>query len=125
MTDNATLLKARQVAREQARQDMHNATRKVLVEEGLSVADIKKEAASMVDKAVKAVLNDMLAKGGLEKLIHAIVKEEISQAFGLKDNFKATFKNAVTDEFARFAREYIKQNLSINLIEGGPGAGSF
>lgn len=119
------LRKARQAAREQARIDMHNAARQAMAAEGLSVSDLKKEAQQSVDKAVRAAVNDMVANGQLEKLIRAIVKEEISLAFGLKDHFKGIFQRVMGEEFSKLARDYINKNLSINFIEGGPNGGTF
>jgi len=113
----------RQQADKKVREEIRNAVRQTLINRGITEADISKTAADMA----REIVNNTLTERKLTNLIDEEITRMVREAMPTARQVKEVVAGAVQKEAARYAQEYVKNNIVLTVNEAGqyPQGGTF
>lgn len=98
------------------REELRNAMRFALTEQGVSKAQMQEVLLEVGNTAIKQFADSR----GFENLLRAAVRKEIESAFANQQGgLPSMVREMVRGEAMRYAKEFVDKNILIKLTEGG------
>lgn len=108
-------------ANRKAREELRNAVRFCMTQDGVSSSQIRESAKEMAKQATSDAMKALTKDGTFESLVRKVVREEAEKmmtgAGSASSGVPALVKEMIKQEAAAYAKSFIDKNIAINLTE--------
>lgn len=108
-------------ANRKAREELRNAVRFAMTQDGVSPAQIKDAAKDMAREAAAAATKALTSTGTFEALVRKVVRDECNAMLkggtGSATTIQTMIAGLIKEEAAKYAKEFIEKNVIVNLTK--------
>ncbi|MEJ7806024.1 MAG: hypothetical protein WKG03_08925 [Telluria sp.] len=104
-------------ANRKAREELRNAVRFAMTQDGVSPSQIKDAAKDMAREAAAVATKALTTTGTFEALVRKVVREECNAMMRGEPSMSLVISNMIKEEAARYGKEFIEKNVIVNITK--------